>query len=226
MAPRPTKTKAAKAAPTDNPRESEAGPADGTLPSAGRGEAGEPNSEARAAGSAKGQIAQPEPDAGAQAAKAGGPETPPADAAETGESKGEDAAASPELDMKTAPADGVEKTALPMMLDTIAELAVAEISAAIPAPFDPVAFVSGLSEEELVVLANFLKRRAAAPLLVGSAGGEVRIADIGEPLHLFEISSRLKKSGRYFEPGAELLLTRKEHGELKAAGVVSADWPD
>ncbi|CAA0101265.1 Uncharacterised protein [Starkeya nomas] len=200
MAPRPTKTKAAKATTTDNPRESKAGPADGTLPSAGRGEAGEPNSEARAAGSAEGQIAQPEPDAGAQAAKVGGPETPPANAAETGESKGEDAAASPELDKEPV------------------------------STFDPAILVRGLEDEQMLRLAIYIASLLPAdfaerlPELVQRTEDFHRMLK-DERTRDFVIGARVKISRRYIEPGTRPL-TRKEHAVLHTAGIISADWPD
>ncbi|CAA0129796.1 Uncharacterised protein [Starkeya nomas] len=212
MASRPTRTKAAKAAEQNTPEG-----ASGTA------------REAPSAGSGAEEI---DASAGTQSA----PPSPIPAPQQPDEASGRKAEPEAELvegvDGEAAQATAGEVT-LGQPSPETGEASEGGSAAAAPAavPFDPVAFVAGLSEAQLVKLAMLLNGRPALvaerslnPPEAMAAGNLTITAD--EPVHVFTVDARLKKDGRYFEPGASVLLTRKEHGELKAAGVVSADWPD
>ncbi|MFC6495889.1 hypothetical protein ACFSKM_27700 [Ancylobacter dichloromethanicus] len=107
----------------------------------------------------------------------------------------------------------------------------APAGAAPAAAFDPAAFVAELGDAEKLTLAVWF--RGAFPQVFGPLSGTVRdraarkpSGGIGENERMFRPVSRVKRGGRYYPPGADVPLTRKEHAALKSAGVVAEDWPD
>lgn len=243
MATRARKTRAAKVAPEDTP-EGASGKAR-EAPSAGSGdgasEAGDGSADEGAVSGTQSapphvKLApqQPEQSSGGTAKPEAIQAAPALDGAasgqagrapETGEAMGggAPAGAAPDADLQSDASDGVIKTAIPATADgTLHELA---------APFDPAAFVSDLSDAEKVTLAVWF--RNAFPLVFDPALNAVAdlaagrlVLSTGDDTRSFRALSRVKRGGRYYPPGADVPLTRKEHEALKAAGVVAEDWPD
>ena len=241
MAPRATTAKAAKAASKVSPEGASGTAREAPSADSGDGVIEAPSGTKSAPPSLIPTDQQPEHSASVGTAK---PEAEPADtidgtvtqattsgvasglsAPETGEATGSGAPAGavPDAGRRIAAGDGVIKTAIPAAADGAPRELVA--------PFDPAAFVSGLSVAEKLTLAVWV--RNAVPLVFDPTLNAVAdltagrlVLSAGDDTRSFRALSGVKRGGRHYRPGDELVLTRQEHAALKSAGAVAEDWPD